>query len=341
LAPAIFPFVKILRQPNLNVASWNFHSRRVEFDAEDPDRYRVNGEPLVFYHFSGVGPKTVHTWMRERFRSGSGALARIEATYAQLLKDSKQEALAQHRFGYDYFSNGERVETKHRLAYRNANELVQAFPNPFLVEPGGPSFYEWCVEHLAAGEGRTVKKSAIPIEEAVYRMVVAEYYVGRYPDAGKAIDNREYASASAHYVGHGGVLGYHPNPFFDTSFYWSQAHDLDVYLLQASGKTRSPLQHFLEVGLQQRLRPSEFFENEWYEAVYPDVASAVRNGRFSCGFEHYVLFGHRERRSPGPEFNERDYLAANPDIATSASADPPCAYEHYLTVGRAEGRPIR
>jgi len=50
LIPAYFPGVHVLRHPGLNVAYWNLHDRSV---TEDRGSWRVNGEPLVFMHFSG------------------------------------------------------------------------------------------------------------------------------------------------------------------------------------------------------------------------------------------------------------------------------------------------
>lgn len=53
LAPALFPGCRVLRHPGANVAYWNLHERRI---AETPAGWTSNGEPLLFFHFSGFDP---------------------------------------------------------------------------------------------------------------------------------------------------------------------------------------------------------------------------------------------------------------------------------------------
>lgn len=50
--PVFFRDVAFLSHPGANVAYWNLHERKL---AEDPSgRVTVNGEPLLFFHFSGM-----------------------------------------------------------------------------------------------------------------------------------------------------------------------------------------------------------------------------------------------------------------------------------------------
>ena len=54
--PNFFPAASICRHPGINVASWNLHQRLMTLDVNGD--YRVNGEPLVMYHFTkgtGIG----------------------------------------------------------------------------------------------------------------------------------------------------------------------------------------------------------------------------------------------------------------------------------------------
>jgi hypothetical protein len=51
LCPLLFEGVRILRHPGCNVGYWNLHERHVTCQDK---KYLVNGEPLMFFHFSGI-----------------------------------------------------------------------------------------------------------------------------------------------------------------------------------------------------------------------------------------------------------------------------------------------
>ncbi|HEX5152932.1 MAG TPA: hypothetical protein VFW07_15885 [Parafilimonas sp.] len=53
LMPAYFDKVLIEKYPGYNMAHWNLHERILRFENNE---YRVNGQPLVFYHFSHYNP---------------------------------------------------------------------------------------------------------------------------------------------------------------------------------------------------------------------------------------------------------------------------------------------
>lgn len=55
LAPGFVPNTVILADPGYNVAYWNLHERRVARNGTSMN-WTVDGEPLVFFHFSGYTP---------------------------------------------------------------------------------------------------------------------------------------------------------------------------------------------------------------------------------------------------------------------------------------------
>ena len=56
LAPGLWPGIDVLRDTAFNIAYWNLPTRSLEDDGDGG--YRVDGEPLRFFHFSGFDPRT-------------------------------------------------------------------------------------------------------------------------------------------------------------------------------------------------------------------------------------------------------------------------------------------
>ncbi len=66
MVPLYFEGVKIDKYPGYNISYWNLHERN--FTSEN-GKYFVNGQPLVFYHFSGINikdPQNISRW-QDRF----------------------------------------------------------------------------------------------------------------------------------------------------------------------------------------------------------------------------------------------------------------------------------
>jgi len=54
LAPGLVSDLAILRDPGLNLAYWNLQGRDL---TQTPEGWQVDGQPLVFFHFSGFDPR--------------------------------------------------------------------------------------------------------------------------------------------------------------------------------------------------------------------------------------------------------------------------------------------
>ncbi|MGV1003171.1 MAG: hypothetical protein ACOYEV_00080 [Candidatus Nanopelagicales bacterium] len=142
LAPIFFPGVEVLRDPGLNVASWNLNSRAVTHDEQG---YYANGSPLTFFHFTKA--ETVGPAMTALHAADSAAVARLWREYLEALHTRRSGLPARPAWGYGRFLTGEPVTDDLRLAYRadRANEVRIPDPlgHPAQVSALAPPRRRW------------------------------------------------------------------------------------------------------------------------------------------------------------------------------------------------------
>lgn len=180
----------------------------------------------------------------------------------------------------------------------------------------------------------------------------ADWYLRQYPDVAAA-----GVEPAVHYLQLGGPEGRNPSPRFDAAWYTEEYPDV-----AAAGI--NPLVHYLQSGRTagRQIRPvqskqsdnnpqeeqdpaekewrresellanSPLFDEKWYYARYPDIASANIDP-----IEHYLRSGAAEGRNPGPGFDGNWYLAEYPDVAEQGH-NP---LLHYIEHGAAEEREKR
>nr|WP_290226527.1 cadherin-like domain-containing protein [Trichocoleus desertorum] len=85
---------------------------------------------------------------------------------------------------------------------------------------------------------------------------------------------------------------------------------------------------------------SDLFDEAYYLANNPDVATAVQAGQLSSGFQHFIRYGQyvlsgKPSRAPSPLFDEAYYLANNPDVATAVQAGQlSSGFQHFIRYGQ-------
>jgi hypothetical protein len=89
-APGFLKNLHILRHQGYNVAYWNLARRRLS--QLENNTVEVNGQPLIFFHFSGVQPGNTNI-LSKHSAGGEGMQA---GTVASMLMQAYQEALASH-----------------------------------------------------------------------------------------------------------------------------------------------------------------------------------------------------------------------------------------------------
>ncbi len=140
-APIFFDGVAILKSPRHNVATWNVTTRA--FTGSVKEGFRVDGEPLGFYHFTGFD-SGAHRLMAVKNASGNAALQELIAWYEGRIASTPSGPVNVQPWAFARFSDGTPVNAHHRWLYRDRRDLQAAFPDPYLAGTDGLSFLEWC-----------------------------------------------------------------------------------------------------------------------------------------------------------------------------------------------------
>lgn len=128
LVPAFFEGVAVMRSHRHNVATWNITTRNLCGCVETG--FIVDGDQLGFYHFTGFD-SGAHAVMAKKNARCSPAVFDLIRWYQEQTKNLGQDPLAQVRWAYDTFSNGEKISLAQRIVYRQRVDLQAAYPDPF------------------------------------------------------------------------------------------------------------------------------------------------------------------------------------------------------------------
>ena len=148
--PAFYDRFAILRDPGLNVASWNLSKRHVAIGVDGV--LRINGSPLKFWHFTKLGP--TGDIMTRRYAGANFEVHEVWNWYKRLVAVARDPRIPDRYWAYDRFDDGRRIEKRHRVLYRERADLRDAFPDPFA---GGPHTYSAWLER----EGELTPATAV------------------------------------------------------------------------------------------------------------------------------------------------------------------------------------
>lgn len=171
LAPSMFDGVKILRDPQYNVSTWNLSHRRAAGEA--PYGIAINGRPLVFYHFSGFD-SGAQLMMLKRYGSHSPVLFDFRDWYIAECERLGQSTLSKIPCVYTRYKSGLKIEDAHRKVYRSREDLINYFPDPFDDSTPETSYLHWYRNHVEAPAAPPVVE---PEPEAApsFRRIVKEH----------------------------------------------------------------------------------------------------------------------------------------------------------------------
>jgi hypothetical protein len=148
--PSFFENVAILRDPGLNVASWNLSHRTVTVD--HGGTVRVNGSPLGFWHFTKLG--RVGDTMTRRYAKTNFPVYELWSWYRKQVEAATSKSIPGGYWAFGQFMDSTPIPKTARELYRHRVDLQCAFANPYESGPG--SFEEWLrnEELLPAEQGR-------------------------------------------------------------------------------------------------------------------------------------------------------------------------------------------
>lgn len=125
LAPGLFPDVQILRHDGYNVAYWNLRQRTV---VGNGNSISVNGQPLRFFHFSGIDPSSPRLVSKYDTLTldDVGHAGKLVEDYTGVLRESGHEWHRKAPYAYGAFADGTPLANATRIAYRESSELQAA-----------------------------------------------------------------------------------------------------------------------------------------------------------------------------------------------------------------------
>lgn len=149
IAPALFENLHIWKHPGANVSTWNLTHREVK---KTGGSYTVNGEPLLFYHFSGFDSGSQKA-MLNKYGKNNPALTELSKWYADRINAEGQPDFANRPSAYNFYTDGTKVTPGERKLIRLRGDVSSHFSdtNPYDKSAAG-SYYNWYAKESAAKE---------------------------------------------------------------------------------------------------------------------------------------------------------------------------------------------
>lgn len=159
----------ILKNPGYNVAYWNLHERNLDYVN---GKWYSNGEPLVFFHFSGFNPENFEAVSKHQNRWSLKDLPHLKPlfeTYARQVLENGYAEAKNWPYSYSFFDNGVRIPDIARKIYLYSTAKERAvFGNPFDTKRAN-SFTSW-LNKITEVKNRD---SLLPITNLLYAIYEA------------------------------------------------------------------------------------------------------------------------------------------------------------------------
>lgn len=279
LAPGFFPQIGVLRHPGCNVAPWNLSQRRLAGDLSEG--FTVNGEPLVFFHFSGKLNGS-GAGMLKTFAGDNAAALLLDDMYSRRLAMEIAIAGSTPPWTFGRYDNGEPVTAADRRLYRKRTDVQVAFPNP-LSTRGAGSFLHWH-RRIARGPGHPGQRHEAPVPA---RRSLLEAYLlaseSRPVQPCRLFDPAFYLRASAdvaragmdpyaHFVRHGLAEGRRCCATLDLGFYAAERG-------AAVAEPKAVFEDAMRNGIDAGVRSVPFYDETFDGGVLEQWRQVLANGK--------------------------------------------------------------
>ena len=164
LVPGFWPDLFLLRETNYNIAYWNLPTRSLEIDG---DGYRVDGEPLRFFHFSGYDPRRPDDLSKHQTRIALRddlALARICDAYGEQMLAAGFDEAHKWPYGWDEAASGLRLDRVARNLYREGVEAGRLTRSPF-DQAGAGELTEYLTANIHGTDEASINRYATALWE--------------------------------------------------------------------------------------------------------------------------------------------------------------------------------
>ncbi|MCE9606158.1 MAG: hypothetical protein K8U03_14775 [Planctomycetia bacterium] len=121
----------VFKHRGYNVAPWNLSQRKVVRDGAGG--YSVNGQPLRFFHFSGLDSGANDGMLRKFVKDLNDPIYELRDRYVDELTAFGQDLLGSTPWSYAKFRSGEVIHEHSRIRYRSDPAVSAQIKKPFAM----------------------------------------------------------------------------------------------------------------------------------------------------------------------------------------------------------------
>ncbi len=125
LIPCFFENYHVLKHEGYNFASWNLSQRRIVKTKEN--KYVINGHPLRFIHFSGLG-KWLDENINKYITNKNDIFINLKDEYMEEINHFGYSASKDFPWSYNNFISEEMIDQKTKKIYRESEKLQNLIP---------------------------------------------------------------------------------------------------------------------------------------------------------------------------------------------------------------------